>query len=104
MKRYDLVTNYRCGASIEEMEPADDGEWVRFEDIPASPLSEIERRLLEALKDKWRDQANALKSGPSRGATRDYEDALAADEIMVCVNELDALLKAHAEAPQMEKA
>lgn len=32
-KRYDLVTNYRCGSSIEEMEPADDGEWVRWDDL-----------------------------------------------------------------------
>ena len=36
LKRYDLVTNYRAGSSIEEMEPADDGEWVRYEDIEAA--------------------------------------------------------------------
>ena len=34
MKRYDLVTNYRCGSAIEEMERNDeDGEWVRYEDV-----------------------------------------------------------------------
>lgn len=33
MKRYDLLTNYRCGSSIEEMELSDDGEWVRWEDV-----------------------------------------------------------------------
>lgn len=32
-KRYDLVSNYRCGASIEEMEQADEGEWVRYENL-----------------------------------------------------------------------
>jgi hypothetical protein len=32
-KRYDLITNYRCGSAIEEMEPSDDGEWVRYEDV-----------------------------------------------------------------------
>lgn len=32
-KRYDLVTNYRCGSSIEELEPAEDGEWVRWETL-----------------------------------------------------------------------
>lgn len=35
MERYDLVTNYRCGSSIEEMEHSDDGEWMRFEDHAA---------------------------------------------------------------------
>ncbi len=33
MRRYDLITNYRCGSSIEEMERSDDGEWVRWEDV-----------------------------------------------------------------------
>jgi len=33
--RFDLVTNYRAGSSIEEMERADDGEWVRYEDVVA---------------------------------------------------------------------
>jgi hypothetical protein len=36
-QRYDLVTNYRCGDAIEEMEPSDDGEWVRYADVLASP-------------------------------------------------------------------
>lgn len=34
--RYDLITNYRCGSAIEEMERSDDGEWVRFEDVVAA--------------------------------------------------------------------
>ena len=33
MIRYDMVTNYRCGTSVEELEPSDDGEWVRYEDV-----------------------------------------------------------------------
>lgn len=33
MRRYDLNTNYRCGSTIEEMERADDGEWVRYEAV-----------------------------------------------------------------------
>jgi hypothetical protein len=33
--RYDLITNYRCGSAIEEMEPSDDGEWVRYEEFEA---------------------------------------------------------------------
>jgi hypothetical protein len=32
-QRYDLITNYRCGSSIEEMEESDDGVWVRYEDV-----------------------------------------------------------------------
>jgi hypothetical protein len=35
IQRYDLVTNYRCGSSIEEMERSDDGEWMRWEDVAA---------------------------------------------------------------------
>jgi hypothetical protein len=35
MQRYDLVTSYRCGTSIEEMEKSDDGEWARWEDVLA---------------------------------------------------------------------
>jgi hypothetical protein len=32
--RYDLVTNYRCGDAIEELERNDTGgEWVRWEDV-----------------------------------------------------------------------
>ena len=32
-KRYDLITNHRCGSSIEEMEPSDDGEWIRYDTV-----------------------------------------------------------------------
>lgn len=31
--RYDLVPNYRCGGVIDEMERADDGEWIRVADL-----------------------------------------------------------------------
>jgi len=51
-KRYDLITNYRCGSSIEEMELADDGEWVRWESVEAelSALRAEQTRLREALQ------------------------------------------------------
>jgi len=32
-QRYNLVTNYRCGSAIEEMEQDDDGEWARWEAV-----------------------------------------------------------------------
>ncbi len=35
--RYDLVTNYRCGDAIEEMEQSNNGEWVRYEDVFPDP-------------------------------------------------------------------
>lgn len=38
-QRYDMVTNYRCGQSVDELEKVDDGEWVRWEDVQA----EVER-------------------------------------------------------------
>ena len=40
VQRYDLITNYRCGASIEEMEQSDDGEWVRYEDVEQALAAE----------------------------------------------------------------
>jgi hypothetical protein len=43
MQRYDLVTNYRCGSSIEEMEHADDGEWIRYEDVEAQLAAQEQR-------------------------------------------------------------
>lgn len=51
-KRYDLVTNYRCGSSIEEMEPADEGEWVRWEEV-AEVRAEVVR-LRAVRKDGWK--------------------------------------------------
>ena len=42
LKRYDLVTNYRCGSSIEEMEPSDDGEWVRYEQVADRLTSRVD--------------------------------------------------------------
>ena len=42
VQRYDLVTNHRCGSSIEEMERADNGEWIRYEDV-AARLVALER-------------------------------------------------------------
>ena len=39
LPRYDLISNYRCGDSIEEMERADDGEWVRVETVLAALAS-----------------------------------------------------------------
>jgi hypothetical protein len=33
LERWDLVTNYRCGGSIEELEVSEEGDLVRFEDV-----------------------------------------------------------------------
>jgi hypothetical protein len=52
MRRYDLVTNYRAGGSIEEMERADEyGDWVRWEDV------EAERAALTSLIAEMRKAA-----------------------------------------------
>jgi len=56
MKRYDLITNFRCGASIEEMELADEGEWVRYEDIADCALCSIE----DGLVREWVMKARAV--------------------------------------------
>jgi hypothetical protein len=42
VRRYDMVTNYRCGESIDELERADEGEWVRWEDVAAA-LQQVQR-------------------------------------------------------------
>ena len=57
MKRYDLVTNYRAGSSIEEMEPSDDGEWVRYEEVEAV-IAGYEQRL--SLIHWWSESARAV--------------------------------------------
>ncbi len=54
-KRYDLITNYRAGSSIEEMEPADDGEWVRWESI------EVERATLTARCEALESERNEAR-------------------------------------------
>lgn len=36
LARYDLITYYRCGASIEEMTPSENGDWVKFADVEAA--------------------------------------------------------------------
>lgn len=57
LERYDLVTNYRCGSSIEEMEHSDDGEWMRFEDH-AAIVAGYEQRL--ALIHWWSESATKV--------------------------------------------
>jgi hypothetical protein len=75
MARYDLVTNYRCGSAIEEMEPSDDGEWVRYEDIQSqlaaqsSRLRSLEQRLRD-LEGKWRRDADHRGGSLSCGACK----------------------------------
>jgi hypothetical protein len=94
-KRYDMVTNYRCGQSVDELEPSDDGEWVRFEDIdPSVPLSAI-----RALVQQWRERvAVCLRISAEVGATGDMALAQAwheeADHKDECANELAALCPA----------
>ncbi len=48
-QRYDLITNYRCGSSIEEMERADDGEWIRWEAVEAE-IAALRAQLAESDK------------------------------------------------------
>lgn len=59
MKRYDLRTNYRCGSAIEEMEPADDGEWVRFDEAEAA-LRDLKEQNQSRVDDSQYDQPLAI--------------------------------------------
>lgn len=60
LKRYDLVTNYRAGSSIEEMERVADGEWVRYED--AFPEG-VAPRPVEPLLQKEQDTKTCTRNG-----------------------------------------
>jgi hypothetical protein len=39
VKRYDLVQVNACYTTDHEMEPSEDGEWVRYEDIHEAAMS-----------------------------------------------------------------
>lgn len=71
MKRYDLVTNYRAGSSIEEMEPSEDGEWIRYEDHEAI-VAGYEQRM--ALINWWSERCRDIRNG-SPNAFYEHVDA-----------------------------
>lgn len=63
LKRYDLVTNYRAGSSIEEMELADDGEWVRWESVEERVRAlEAEREALKRQLAHLREDNESLRA------------------------------------------
>lgn len=78
MKRYDLITNYRCGLAIEEMEPADDGEWVRWEDVQAALCADFKRwaRHMPTCEKSWQ---TGEMSDPPRGCTCGLDAALCSE-------------------------
>ena len=58
-RRYDLITNYRAGSSIEEMEPADDGDWIRWEGV-AAEIASLRDQLAQQQAWKAKEQSAAL--------------------------------------------
>jgi hypothetical protein len=50
LPRSDMVTNYRCGESIDELEPASDGEWVRVETVLALLAKDDENTSQDVVK------------------------------------------------------
>jgi len=79
IQRYDLVTNYRCGSTIEEMERSDDGEWVRWEAVQERIHAlEADVAELESLREKMSSlltrTANALKGEPDELKWHDWSD------------------------------
>jgi hypothetical protein len=96
-QRYDLVTNYRCGSSIEEMERSEDGEWIRYEDVEAFLTAEPPREV-QQLIEKWRKEADRCER--AKDARQDpYDDTGWAyiNKAQVCrahADELSALLTA----------
>lgn len=53
LQRYDLVDFQSCGETHEEMRKAEDGEWVRFDDVNSAPASrgEVSDSELDAIID-----------------------------------------------------
>ena len=87
MQRYDLVTNYRCGSAIEEMVRADDGEWVRYEDVG---------QLLAALNSL----RNEVIAGFRIGEADSIGHTNARNILDKCQEASDAIVKAEARIPR----
>jgi hypothetical protein len=85
IKRYDLITRYRCGDSIEELEPAEDGEWVRWEDVAAE--SQRFRVEIEKLINRWEEIEKLISKWDKRGGT------WAGPVWKYCSDDLSALLR-----------
>jgi hypothetical protein len=66
VKRYDLVTNYRCGSAIEEMEPSDDGDWVRYEDVGQCQDCNQARIFVQAAEVNTERDQKAIKALQAR--------------------------------------
>ena len=45
MIRYDMVRSDRCGTTVDELKPSDDGDWVRYEDVQAEIVCQSDRLL-----------------------------------------------------------
>ena len=43
MIRYDMILGTKCGEGWQELEPADEGEWVRYEDAAADHAQEVQK-------------------------------------------------------------
>lgn len=75
--RYDLVTNYRAGSSIEEMERNDDdGEWVRWEDVEGrlhEQAQEIERARTENNFQRDKLKEAQVRAEAAEARLRDLE-------------------------------
>lgn len=117
MQRYDLVMNYRCGSSTEEMERADDGEWIRYEDVEAALsqanagrdamaglyLQSLETRstadaILRALHTKLRDWVIRLED-VKRVLVKTNEIKRAREAAFTILNELQQELRSELYGP-----
>lgn len=104
--RYDLMTNYRCGTSIEEMERADDGEWVRWEEVEKALAqtrqqhAERERQLREA-----GDESAVLlsRANDALSASESREAALRAELEQVIDMHRSELAELHASYQSSER-
>jgi hypothetical protein len=104
-KRCDLITNYRCGSAIEEMEPADDGDWLRYEDV--GPILDACLTLLRQQQEQQKEQDHSAALLPA-----DPSAAVQAEALPTCCGEVHPdyenlrciLPRGHAEAHKTFRA
>ncbi len=95
-KRYDLITNYRAGSAIEEMERADDGEWIRFEDVQAelADLTAVRAQLEQADFERLAAEANLAGWLAARQRVREsfqHRDEQGACRCVYCIGDIEGL-------------
>ena len=85
MKRYGMFPVSRCGVVLDEMQEAEDGEWVRWEDVQKAP--DLVQQIADVL-------ARFEASKPPRTMSAVATAVLALNHCLDTIDEFRALLEA----------